>query len=229
MFIRSILLPNLVLSIFCSAIALAQQRPNFSTPSRVQEFPVVMRQSVVSGKTAVGTKIQAKLGVATLVEGVVIPRNAVFSGEIIESVAKTASGASRLAIRMDTVHWKDLSASIKVYLTSWYYPTQDEGGQNLQYGPTQPASRTWNGAGAYPDPNSKSYKPFPGSDSDSDKAGSVPDTPSSILSNHRVLMRDIQSERNREGVITIVSYRENIKLDRLTTYVLSAGDLQPQR
>jgi hypothetical protein len=229
MLIKSVLLPRLVLSlcIFCSAIALAQQRPNFSNSSPVQEFPIVMQQSVVSGKTAVGTKIQAKLSVATLVDGAVIPRNAVFSGEVIESAAKTASAPSRLAIRMDTVHWKGLSTAIKVYLTSWYYPTKDEAGQNLQYGPTQPASRTWNGAGAYPDPNSKSYKPFPGSDPDSDKAGAVPDTPSSILSNRRILMKDIQSERNREGVITIVSYRSNIKLDRLTTYVLSAGDLQP--
>lgn len=229
MFIQPVLMPRLVLSLclFCSVIALAQQRPNFSNSSRVQEFPIVMHQSVVAGKTAVGTKIQAKLGAATLVDGVVIPRNAVFSGEVIESAAKTANGPSRLAIRMDTVQWKDLSASIKVYLTSWYYPTKDEAGQNLQYGPTQPASRTWNGAGAYPDPNSKSYKPFPRSDSDSDKAGAVPDTPSSILSNRRILMRDIQSERNRDGVITIVSYRSNIKLDKLTTYVLSAGDLQP--
>jgi hypothetical protein len=184
-----------------------------------------MRQTVISGKTAAGTKIQAKLGAATLVEGAVIPRNAVFSGEVIESAAKTATGPSRLAKRMDTVQWKGLSASLKVYLTSWYYPTKDDPGQNLQYGPTQPASRTWNGAGAYPDPNSKVYKPFP--EGDSDKAESVPDTPSSILSSHRVLMRDMQSERNRDGVITIVSYRSNIKLDRLTTYVLSAADLQP--
>jgi hypothetical protein len=225
MYITRVLVLNLVLGLFGSAIALGQQRPNVADSSRVQEFPVVMRQNVVSGKTVAGTRIQAKLAVATLVEGVVIPRNAVFSGEVIESSAKTANRPGRLAIRMDTVQWKDSSAPIQLYLTSWFYPTKEEGGQNLQYGPTQPANRTWNGAGAYPDPASKVYKPFPGVESD--KGDSVPDTPSSIPSNHRILMRDMQSERNRDGVITIICFRSNIKLDRLTTYVLSSGDLQP--
>jgi hypothetical protein len=229
MFLKPRLILNLMLALvlasLCSELAPAQQKPGFSPTSRGLEFPVVLRQNLVSGKTAVGTKIQAKLAVATLVEGTVIPRNAVFSGEVIESVAKTADKAARLAIRMDVVKWKDLSAPAKVYLTSWFYPTTEAGGQNLQYGPTQPASRTWNGAGAYPDPNSKIYKPFP--EGASDKTESVPDTPSSTLSNRRVLMRDVQSEKNREGVITLVSYRVDIKLDRITTYVLAAGDLQP--
>jgi hypothetical protein len=229
MFIKPRLILNSILVLVlvppCSQLASAQQKPSFSPAGRGLEFPVVMRQSLVSGKTAVGTKIQAKLAVATLVDGVVVPRNAVFSGEVVESVAKTADKPARLAIRMDALKWKDLSAPAKLYLTSWFYPTTEAGGQNLQYGPTQPASRTWNGAGAYPDPNSKIYKPFP--EGTPDKNDSVPDTPSSTLSNRRVLMRDIQSEKNREGVITLVSYRVDIKLDRITTYVLAAGDLQP--
>ena|SRR5258708_6111390 len=225
MFKRSVLVSNLVLCIFCSTVVLAQEKPAALNSSGVREFPVTMQQSVAAGKTPVGTKIQAKLGVATLVDGVVIPRNAVFSGEVIESVAKTANAPSRLAIRMNSAQWKNGSASIKLYLTAWYYPTRDEMGQNLQYGPSQPASRTWNGAGAYPDPNSKIHKPFPGGDLD--KGGAVPDTPSSSLSNHRVFMRDMQSERNSDGVISLVSYHENIKLDKLTTYVLATGDLLP--
>ena len=85
---RTLAVSNLVLWLIYSTSLLAQQTPAAS-PSRVREFPVVMQQSITAGKTAVGTKVQAKLSVATLVEGKVIPRNAVFSGEVIESVAKT--------------------------------------------------------------------------------------------------------------------------------------------
>ena len=187
----------------------------------------MLQQSVTAGKTPAGTRIQARLGVATLVDGTVIPRNAVFSGEVIESVAKTKSDQSRVALRMDSVHWKNGSAPVKVYLTAWYYPTKDTTGQDLQYGPQQPANRTWNGQGQYPDPNSKSYKPFPGSDSD--KGTSVPDTPSSAASNHRVLMKDVVAESGTDGSLALVSKQSNIKLDKLTTYVLASGDLLPAK
>lgn len=99
-------------------------------------------------------------------------------------------------------------------------------GQNLQYGPQQPPSRTWNGEGQYPDTNSPAYKPFPGGDSDKG-TGAVPETPSSTPSNHRVLMKDVEPTHNGDGAIVIISKRANIKLDRLTTYVLAADDLLP--
>ena len=184
---------------------------------------MVLESNVVAGKTAVGTKIQARLAVATLQEGIVIPRNALFTGEVIESKAKTATEASRVAIRMDSAQWKNGSAAVKLYLTAWYYPAVTEAGQNLQYGPAQPANRTWNGQGQYPDPNSKTYKPFPGGDSDSN--ANNPDVPSSVTSNHRVAMANVESERSSDGTIAIVSHKANIKLDKLTTYVLASGDL----
>ena len=79
---------------------------------------------MAAGKTPVGAKIKARLAVATLIDGKVIPRSAVFSGEVIDSAAKTAD-ASRLAIRMDSVVWKKGSASLTAYLTAWYYPLKD--------------------------------------------------------------------------------------------------------
>ena len=187
----------------------------------------MMQQNVAAGKTPVGAKIQAKLEVATLMDGKVIPRSAVFSGEVIESAAKTATDPSRLAIRIDSVLWKKGSASLTAYLTAWYYPMRDATGQDLQYGPTQSAKGTWNGQGQYPDPNSKIYKPFPGSDSGND--ASAPNTPSSTPSNRRVLMKDVESAKNNDGVIAIVSRNSNIKLDKLTTYVLSTGDPLPPK
>lgn len=223
MWAQTMAVTTLILSISYSVNLLGQQKLATSAPSGAQEFPVILQQSVVAGKTQVGTKIQAKLTVATLVAGTVIPRNAVFSGEVIESVAKTKTDPSRLAIRMDSVQWKSGSASIKVYSTAWYYPVLGEEGQNLQYGPQQPANRTWNGQGQYPDPNSKVYKPFPGGDPN--QGTSVPDTPSATTSNHRVLMKDVETASSNDGTITLVCKHTNIKLDKLTTYVLASGDL----
>lgn len=220
---RMTAVPTLVLFFAFSITLLAQQKAATAPASAVQEFPVLLEQSLAAGKTPVGTKIQAKLQVATLVAGTVIPRNAVFSGEVVESVAKTKTDPSRVAIRMDSAQWKNGSAALKIYLTAWYYPARDAAGQDLQYGPPEPANRTWNGQGQYPDPNSKSYKPFPGSDSDKDSA--VPDTPSAALSNHRVLMKDVECANRADGTLALVSKRNNIKLDKITTYVLASGDL----
>lgn len=218
---------TLVLTVSYSATVLGQQKSASSATSSAQEFPVVLQQSVAAGKTPVGTKVQAKLEVATLVQGTVVPKNAVFSGEVIESAAKTKTDPSRLAIRMDSIQWKNGSAPVKVYATAWYYPTRDEEGQNLQYGPQQPANRTWNGQGQYPDPNSKVYKPFPGGDPN--QGTSVPDTPSATTSKHRVLMKDVETANANDGTITLVSKRTNIKLDKLTTYVLAGADGQPAK
>lgn len=214
---------TLVLGAGCFCALLGQQKGPDPAPPDAREFPVVLQQSVTAGKTPVGTKIQAKLWVATLVDGTVIPRNAVFSGEVVESVAKTKTDPSRIALRMDSVQWKDGSAAVKVYLTAWYYPPRSESGQDLQYGPQQPANRTWNGEGQYPDPNSKVYKPFPGGDSDQRSA--VPDTPTAVTSNHRVLMKDVETGSGSDGTLSLTSKRTNLKFDKLTTYVLASGDL----
>jgi hypothetical protein len=223
---RSAALLQLLAAVSCWASLSAQEKPN-APIAGAAEFPVVLQQNVTAGKTPVGTKVQAKLMMATLVNGTVIPRNAILHGEVIESVVKTKTDPSRLAIRMDSADWKNGSATVKLFVTSWYYPTTEvEANQDLQYGPQQPANRTWNGQGQYPDSNSKSYQPFPGGDSDN--KGSVPDTPSSLTSNHCVQMRDVQSTHNGDGAVEITSKRSNIKLDKLTTYVLAADDL-PQR
>jgi hypothetical protein len=156
------------------------------------------------------------------VNGTVVPRNATFSGEVVESVAKSGAQPSRVSVQMNSLKWKNGSMPVKTYLTAWYYPPVAESGQNLQYGPEQPTSRTWNGAGAYPDPNSPAYKPFPGGDAG--QKDSVPDTPSSVTGKHRMLIKDVQSERAQDGRVTLVCKR-NLKLDRFTTYVLAPWDL----
>ncbi len=214
---------SLFLGMLLPISMLAQQTP--APAAAVIEFPVMLKQNVVAGKTAVGTKVQAKLMMATLQNGTVIPKNALFSGEVVESAAKSATTPSRLAIRMDTATWKDGSASVKIYLTPWYYPTVEQAGQDLQYGPTQSAKGTWNGAGEYPASNTHVYRPFP--TGDSDPKSSIPDTPSSVPSSHRAPMKDIDSEDDSDGAITLVSKHANIKLDHFTTYVLATANPVP--
>lgn len=205
---------------------LAQQSPApAAAPAR--EFPVVLQQNIVAGKTPVGTKIKAKLMIATLENGTVIPKNTVFSGEVLESAEKTATSPSRLTIRMDSAAWKDGTASLKAYLTAWYYPPVEQSGQDLQYGPTQSAKGTWNGAGEYPGPNTHVYRPFP--TGDSDPKSSIPDTPNSVPGSHRVPLKDVDSEGASDGTVTLVSKHRTIKLDHFTTYVLVTGDPAPAK
>ncbi|HKW17097.1 MAG TPA: hypothetical protein VJO35_06285 [Terriglobales bacterium] len=174
-----------------------------------------------SGKTSVGTKVEAKLTVATLVNHMVIPKGAVFSGVVIESVAKGSKNPSRLAIRMDFVKWKDGSTPIKAYLIPWYYPKTVANGPSLQYGPPQPPSATWNGEGQYPNAGSRVYQPFP--DGSDKSAGAIPDTTSSKTANAAVPMKDLQLAPTTDGGIALVCEHANLKLDKLTTYVLAAA------
>ena len=209
---------------FCFAgTAIAQQMPGGSIPT-LHEFPVVMQQTVTAGKTAVGTKLTAKLLVATLVNGTVIPRNAVFSGEVVESAAKTATDPSRLSIRMNSIEWKNGSATVQVYLTHWYFPSVAESGPNVQYGPSQ--NRPWDGRGEYPDPNAPGYKPFPSAGSDKDQG---PDTSRMTTSGRRTPMKDVESTTTNEGVTTLFCKRSNIKLDKFTTYVFASGERIPAK
>jgi hypothetical protein len=214
-----------------SAAVVGQQMPATSSSSGGLEFPVIMRQNVAAGKTLVGTKVQAELVVATLVDGVVIPREAILSGEVTESVAKSASEPSRLALRMDSAQWKKGSAPIKVYLTAWFYPEAMMTSQNLSYEPADSgnAKKNWNGMGTYPDPNNPiSQGRFPGRDSDKDTTSTAA-SPSSSISKHRVLMKNIESTNNSAGAVILTSSHANIKLDKVTTYVLASGDLLPKK
>lgn len=211
--------------VLASAAMLAQQKPAPPSSPPGLEFPVIMRQNVAAGTTPVGTKVQANLVIATLVDSVVIPRDALLSGEVTESVAKSKTDPSRLAIRMDSAQWKNGSASIKVYLTPWYYPVplltnlSDEPSVSAQH------PRPYNKVANYPDPSGPP-SPFPDPDRDGNNhAGAAPLPPASPTSPSRVLMKDVESTRAIDGAVTLTSKRSNIKLGKTTTYVFATGDL----
>jgi hypothetical protein len=211
----------------CSAVVFGQAKPAATSASGVHEFPVTMRQKVVAGTTPVGTKVEAKLAMATLLDGTVIPVGATFSGEVIESAAKSAADPSRLAIRMDSVRWKKGSASIKAYLTAWYYPIRvatDEAPLDEPLG--SPAGRRRGGTGTY-NPNSSGSQPFPGNSAPNGL--DLPRVPASNISDNRVAMKDVQSTQHKDGAVALTSIRFNIKLDKSTTYVLATGGPAPAK
>jgi len=233
------LLPVVALSAMLSQSVPGQNRPASPPSPAGLEFPVIMRQNVVAGKTAAGTKVQATLAVATLVRGVVVPQGAIFTGEVTESVTKSATDPSQLAIRMDSAEWKDktqsraaptvLALAPKVYLTAWYYPVTLRAHQDMSSGLPDLISNprvgtTGSVRSSQRNPPSPS-PPFPPTDENPDK-DKVP-VPTSDISKYRIQMKDVESANSSEGTITLTSKHSNIKLDKTTTYVLAAGDLLP--
>jgi hypothetical protein len=191
------------------------------------EFPVIMRQKVAAGGTPVGTKVEARLTLATLVDHAVIPQDAVLSGEVTESVAKSAKGPSRLGIRMDSAQWKNGSARIKVYLTAWFYPIaqlvpEDHSEEDLQANSTPMTA----GMGHKNAPT----RSYPTRDQDTNLSPSpAQPLPAPSTENHRDVMKGVEAKRQSDGAITLSSQRSNIKLDKTTTYVMAAGDLVPPK
>ena len=214
---------SVILMVVLASVGLISQRePDHANSSPGLELPVVMRQNVTAGKTTVGTRIQAKLTVATLVKGVVIPQDAILSGEVIESVAKSDSEPSRLSIRMDSAQWKNGSLPINVYLTAWYYPILSPPPRDLSDRQSD-AGRGWGGTAPYPNPNARPAQTFPGTGNND---GITPPAPESTIAKHRVLMKDIESTRsNKDGGVILSATHFNIKLDKQTTYVLATGVL----
>jgi len=186
----------------------------------LHEFPVILQQNVETGKTPVGTKIQAKLAAATLFNGTVIPKNAVITGRVIESEAKSAKNQARLEIRIDKVTWNGGWAPLGAYLMPLYYPTTEHAVPNLPNGSPDPDSRTLNGAGQSGSPMDR---PFPGSGSEASQ-GAIPDI--ATTSNRPVRMRDVALAPTSDGGITLVSEHANVKLHKLTTYVFAAAESQ---
>jgi hypothetical protein len=185
----------ILIFIFADSVgAGAQKQTGAESFSGAQEFPVVFQSRVTSGKTSSGTKIQAKLSMATLLNGIVVPRNATFSGQVVISDAGGKNKPSRLSVRMDLVSWKDRSMSVKIFLTEKFYAIPVGNlVQSSQSGPV-----LWN-----------------------DSISSPPPAPKAATSPQLERMRDVQIERGNDGTITLFSERHPIKIDRSTTYVLT--------
>jgi hypothetical protein len=223
---RGILACGLLVLIFVSAGFTDQKLPE-PTASDLVEFPVTMRQKIKAGTTPVRTKVQARLTTATLVQGRVVPRNAVISGEIIESVARSGNAPSKLSIRLDMAQWKNGSLPIKVYLTEWCYDIKTplsnyaSEGDSAYHGSLQPAQdlpslppSLMGGGTISPGNNPPSIPPAP------DPAPS-PTTIPSYASAHRAQMRGVESDQLADGSIVITAKNSNLKLGKRITYVFA--------
>ena len=195
---------------------MGQQKPSTSSSGVLHQFPLVLQQSVESGKANIGTKVQAKLAVATMFEGTVIPRNAVFSGVVIESTPKSAKEPAKLAIRMETAEWKHGATSITAYLLPLYYPATTQSAPNFGDAPQESGP---DGAGQHSSsesPMGRQSSPPPGSQS------AIPEVPST--SNRPVQIKNVTVALADEGGAALVSEHSNIKLFRMTTYVFAARE-----
>jgi len=188
------------------------------------ELPITLRQNIEAGKTAVGTKVEGRLVIGTMIEGGVLPRGAVIFGEVIESVAKSENSPSRLAIRMDSAQWKNGAAKFKVYMTAWYYPPAPMAPPDLSYGPPGD-KRNWGGVDPTVD-TTDPPNPAQRLSTQQDNGMNV-GAPASIISKKRVLMKNIKSASGADGSVVLVSSRSNIKLNKVTTYVLAINELLP--
>jgi hypothetical protein len=209
---------------------LGQAKPTVPSAAALLDLPIIMRQKIAAGKTPVGTKVQAKLAVATLLNGVVLPEDAILTGEVVESVAKSATNASSLSIRMDSAQWTNGVAHIKAYLTAWYYPMVTVADKDLSPDSTYAATnlKHWNGPGYVPDSSIRLPGRVPNRNSEEDKGPVSPTaaSPVSSISKRRSLMKDIQTTSHSDGALALTSRQFTIKLDKTTIYMLVAGVLQ---
>jgi hypothetical protein len=186
-----------------------------TSPTAVIDWPVTFTQNITAGINAVGTKVQAKLLIATLAGDKVVPEGAIFSGEIIESQAKSSTEPSRLAIRMDTIQWKDAGLfPVKLYLTHWYHPFKSTLNQQ---GP----------ATEYPQGKIGLRAPSP-----DQRPGVILNNPESgvgsLVSPQPRPIAKVEAVSGNDGAIVLTSLKSNIKLDKAITYVLADKDLGPQ-
>jgi len=208
----------------------SQAKTTVPRAAALLDLPIVMQQKVAAGKTPVGTKVQAKLAVATLLNGVVLPEDAILTGEVIESVAKSASNPSILGIRMDSAQWANGVAHIKAYLTAWYYPLVSTANEDPTSDSTYAATnlKHWNGPGYVPDSSIRLAQPVPNRNSEQEKGPAAPPAaaPVSSISKRRALMKDVQTTSHSDGALALTSKQSTIKLDKTTIYMVVAGVLQ---
>lgn len=218
MLIRTMVAYGLVLTCW-SAFSWSQQAQPPSARPTLHEFALTLQQSLESGKAAIGTKVQARLAAPTKFQGTNIPRNAVFSGVVIESTAKGPKEPAKLAIRMEKAEWKEDSISLTAYLLPLSYSNTAPAVQGLPNESPDPSSRT---SGAGQDANSPMRAPFPTNDSQAAQAA-IPEVPT--LSSRPVQMKNVNVALADEGGAALVSEHTNIKLYKMTTYVFAATEL----
>src|SRR5262245_16835486 len=114
---------GLVLWMGCMPLLAQDAKPDLNAGPML-EVPASLQGKVVAGSTPVGTEVRVKLAMATLIDGVVIPQDAIISGHVEQSVAKTSDAPAILKIKFDSARWKKGDAPLNLYLAGCYYPVE---------------------------------------------------------------------------------------------------------
>lgn len=212
--------------------AFAQQTKTDSNPQPGLEFPAALQRKVVAGSTPVGFVVNARLTMATLIDGVVIPENAVIIGHVEKSVAKTADAPSVIEIKFDSARWKKGSAPLNLYLAGAYYPIEFRGPGDDPSGIHGEVGLTMGGAAQrdpFPSANGGIQNGTGMSNSggvptvDANRQG-FPDSRTSMttseVSKHWVRLENVDTVSTAEGSLQITSKERNLKLDKGTIYLL---------
>lgn len=215
---RNTLWAGMVVLSACCAIQAQQGSVPLPAVKRL-ELPVVLRQKIVAGVTPAGTLVEAKLQIATLVNGAVIPAGAILSGHVEVSAKNEGNNPSRVKIKFDSARWKKETAPLEVYATGAYYPVlryDNDGGAtpNARYGAID------KGASGADDP----YPPPPGPRPGKIPEGFGADVPEPIatrVSSHWVRAEGTDAFVDDNGSITVISSTHDLKFDKDTTYLLT--------
>jgi len=195
------------------------QHSSAGVPAPRLELPVIMRQKVVAGVTPVGAPVEAKLQIATLVSGTVVPQGAILSGHVEQSAKKAGDAPSRLKIKFESAHWKKGSAPLEVYFTGCYYPMIAFTDRDRN-----PADASYGSISRPMDPSDGSYPTQPGLKSGQMPQGYGPDVPQAVttqVSSHWVRQPGANVIAETDGSISVTSIARDLRLDKDTTYLLA--------
>jgi hypothetical protein len=215
----------LLVVLISGGFLLAQPAPASPATQNRVELPVVLQQKILAGKTEAGTAVRAKLEMATLVNGVVVPKGATLTGRVEESSKKSETTPSRLKIKFESATWKTGTVALSAYFTGCYYPINiaskadsdmvSDGGFHGSVGV---------GADGFPRPGA----PPTGTDRGPtgmpplDSGLSLPAPPPGV-SSHWVRMDNVDVAKQDDGSLAVTSSKKDLKLDKNTTYLLETS------
>jgi hypothetical protein len=208
--------------------AIAQ--PTRPAAAVAQEFPAVFERKVVAGQVAQGSEFHARLKMATLVRGVVVPEGAELRGVVEESAAKSGDSPSRLKIHITQLKWGAGEMALDLYLTDHYdreltpgnSMSAEQGKTDLPVKGTGSEPSGWRNEGFTSRPvrgTPSSLRTIPLGSDDFDKKNREPSAaPEKAAAATHGKLDGIESVRDASGAILLTSRTHTIKLGRELVY-----------
>ncbi len=216
-----------VIGVACLLVQAQQPKVNSPVQPRI-ELPAVLQQKIVAGSTAVGTEVRAKLTIATLVNGVVLPDGAVITGRVEKSLAKTADSLAHLKIKFESAHWKTGDLKLEIYLVGSYYPIEFQTPADQVSGAHAEVGVMVGGSPAV----GRGRNGIPPSDAETpqdDPTDPRPNITHSEVSNHSVRIKNVDTAVATDGGLEITSNERNLKLNKGIIYSLQSAGAAPAK